>query len=396
MIFSMIPRNPFPHSLSELANALGGNKCDGFFSSVFSYLGISDGIFLSSGREAFYHICRVLLKRGDELVMPAFSCNVLLPQILELGIKPVFADVNRCTLNMGVKEVSLCISPKTRAVLVTHQFGYPADMDDLSEYCTTRNLLIIEDAAPAFGAQYHGRFVGTMGIAGFYSFQYSKVLSCISGGLIVGDQHVLSKIRETTENSSSGSSTKWFLKGLGCLILSQKNIYKILMDIWYLLNHTYSNADHIDLKASSHGNKIKYLSRWQCNLGFDQKQDLEAVLAMRNATAELYTQELGSIGGVELLQTDLRGKTHAYSRFSLVVHERNKIFRIARRMGVDLGLTFSYFLPQYFHFDESQYPNSVYLKHHIVNVPITRRMAMNSRIVEIVKKAVNEVNSSTQ
>ena len=221
----MIPRNPFPHTSKEIISAYTSKDHLQFYKSVLNFLNLKDGILVGSGRESLYIILKTLLNESDEIIVPAFSCNVILGAIQKSGIKSVFSDVNLNSLNMELENFENLVTSKTKAILVTHQFGYPAEIEPIIEFCKEKNILVIEDAAPALGAKYNAKHVGTFGDVAFFSFQESKVISTIDGGLIIGSKRILEKIEKTFPQCEENSSVKYFFKSLKKYFIQNPYIY---------------------------------------------------------------------------------------------------------------------------------------------------------------------------
>ncbi len=121
---------------------------------------------------------------GDEVIMPAFTFVASFEAILSLGAIPVVVDVDD-TLTLDPSAVSRAIGPKTRAIMPVHMCGAMADLDALMEICNAHNLLLLEDACQSFGASYKGRFLGSIGHAGAFSFDFVKTITCGEGGAVV-------------------------------------------------------------------------------------------------------------------------------------------------------------------------------------------------------------------
>jgi dTDP-4-amino-4,6-dideoxygalactose transaminase len=146
----------------------------------------------SYGRMAFFYILKAMdLPAGSEIVIPALTFWVI-PEIARgVGLKPVFADVDPVSFNMTAASFERAITPKTVAVVPTHLWGLPCDMDEILAVAARHGLRVIEDCAHALGAQYRGRPVGTLGDAALFSFQTIKPLNTYGGGMAVTRDPVL-------------------------------------------------------------------------------------------------------------------------------------------------------------------------------------------------------------
>jgi dTDP-4-amino-4,6-dideoxygalactose transaminase len=149
-------------------------------------LGLPCAVATSYGRMAFLYILRALdLPAGGEIVVPALTFWVVPEMARVAGLTPVFADVDPATFNMTAASLERAISPRTVAVVPTHLWGLPCDMDDILAVATRHGLRVVEDCAHALGATYRGRPAGTFGDAAFFSFQTFKPLNSYGGGMAV-------------------------------------------------------------------------------------------------------------------------------------------------------------------------------------------------------------------
>ena len=154
-----------------------------FESALAERMGGGRAITASYGRMAFYYILKALdLPPGAEIVFPALTFWVVPAMARAAGLRPVFADVDPITFNLDPASLERAITPATRAVVPTHIYGLPCDMDEVLAIARRHHLAVIEDCAHALGATYHGRPVGTLGDAALLSFQVLKPLNTFGGG----------------------------------------------------------------------------------------------------------------------------------------------------------------------------------------------------------------------
>jgi dTDP-4-amino-4,6-dideoxygalactose transaminase len=172
------------------------------FERVFAErLGQRHGIAASYGRMAFYYVLKALdLPAGSEIVLPALTFWVVPALARVAGLKVVFADIDPATFTLDPAALERAITPATRAVVPTHLYGLPCDMDAIMSIASRHGLHVIEDCAHALGATFDGRPVGTFGDAGFFSFQTLKPLNCYGGGMaIVKDEAIARTVRKFAE-----------------------------------------------------------------------------------------------------------------------------------------------------------------------------------------------------
>lgn len=163
-----------------------GPEVEEFEATFARRLGSGEAVSASYGRMAFWYILQALdLPAGSEVILPALTFWVIPELVRASGLRPVFADVNPQTFNLDAASVQPLISSRTRALVPTHLYGQPCDMDPLLELAARHNLHVIEDCAHALGACYRGRPVGTLGDAALFSFQSLKPLNTYGGGMAV-------------------------------------------------------------------------------------------------------------------------------------------------------------------------------------------------------------------
>ena len=151
-----------------------------------AYLGIDSSTFVTnatSGFEIAYKYAN--LKAGDEVIVPAITFVATVAYPLSIGCKLVFADVDPVTINMDPADVARKITPKTKMIVPVHIGGYPVDMDPILELARKHNILVLEDAAHAFGAMYKGKKIGTIGDFAAFSFHEVKNITSFGEGGIV-------------------------------------------------------------------------------------------------------------------------------------------------------------------------------------------------------------------
>lgn len=147
---------------------------------------------------------------GDEVIVPPISFVASATAIARVGAIPVFADVDRATLNLSVSEAARAVTPRTRAVVLVHFAGCPADLDAVSALCAERRLTLIEDCAHAPGASWRGRPVGGFGAFGSFSFQASKNLTAGEGGMLITSDPELAERARSLTNQGRRSGGAWY------------------------------------------------------------------------------------------------------------------------------------------------------------------------------------------
>jgi dTDP-4-amino-4,6-dideoxygalactose transaminase len=181
-----------------------------FEEDVAAKLGAKYAIGCASGTDALILVLMAAgIGPGDEVITTPFSFIATAGSIVQAGAKPVFVDIDPAGFNIDPQKIEAAITARTRAILPVHLFGLPADLDPIVAIAKARRLLVIEDAAQAIGSQYNGRFIGTIGDFGCFSFFPSKNLGGAGdGGLITtNDPAMADRLRMIRVH---GSNRKYF------------------------------------------------------------------------------------------------------------------------------------------------------------------------------------------
>ncbi len=163
-----------------------GRFVDIFERDLSAFCNTTDAITCSNGTAALHLALKSLgVGPGDEVIVPALTYVATANAVVCCGGRPVFADVEADTGTICPQEIKKAITSRTRGVIAVHLYGHPADMDPITHIAREHNLFVLEDAAEAIGAQYKGKPVGSLGIAGTFSFYGNKIITCGEGGAVV-------------------------------------------------------------------------------------------------------------------------------------------------------------------------------------------------------------------
>lgn len=153
------------------------------------YFGVRHALAVSSGTAALASAFFSLdLQAGDEVLVPTYTFHATCTPLFQTGVRPVLYDCDPVTARADIGDLESRVTSRTRAVVVTHMFGLPADMDEVMRIARQKGLAVVEDAAQAHGATYKGRRVGTIGDVGCFSLGGQKTISGGMGGLVVTDR----------------------------------------------------------------------------------------------------------------------------------------------------------------------------------------------------------------
>ena len=187
-----------------------GPKVAEFEKSFSDFLGSRYAVAVTSCTTAL-HIALIAagIKKGDEVIVPAFSWVSTANAVEYCGAKPVFIDIDKNTYNLDFSQIEKVLSPRTKAIIPVHLFGMPLDISKLREYLPP-NIKIIEDAACAAGSRYHGDNIGSFDTISCFSFHPRKSITTGEGGMIATNDtatyELLCKLRNHGQCSSDSPS----------------------------------------------------------------------------------------------------------------------------------------------------------------------------------------------
>jgi dTDP-4-amino-4,6-dideoxygalactose transaminase len=167
-------------------------------SEVAAYCQTTEAIGCASGSDALLLALMALnVGRDDEVITTPFSFFATASAIARLGARPVFVDIDPITYNLDVDQIGSAITSRTRVVIPVHLYGQCADMDRVLALCKSKDLIVLEDAAQAIGAEDRGRRAGSMGLAGCFSFYPSKNLGAAgdAGIITTSDANFTNRVR---------------------------------------------------------------------------------------------------------------------------------------------------------------------------------------------------------
>jgi len=158
---------------------------------VCTKFGAKHSLAVSSGTAALIvAMTAARIGPGDEVIVPGYTFIASISSVIACGAVPVLAEVDE-SLTLDPSDVEKRITPKTKAILAVHMLGNPCNLDALQDIADKNNIMLIEDAAQAFGGTYKSKYLGTIGLMGIYSFNIFKTINAGDGGLVVTDNEDL-------------------------------------------------------------------------------------------------------------------------------------------------------------------------------------------------------------
>ncbi len=197
------------------ANFIMGDEVKKLEEQLAEYIGAKYAISCASGTDALLlALMAIDIKPGDEVITTPFTFIASAEVISFLGAKPVFVDIDEKTYNISPIEIEKAITPKTKAIIPVCLYGQPADMDEINAIAKQHNIVVIEDAAQSFGAEYKGKKSCNLSEIGCTSFFPSKPLGCYGdGGAIFTNNQLLAE--KMISMRAHGQTKRYYHKYIG-------------------------------------------------------------------------------------------------------------------------------------------------------------------------------------
>jgi len=259
-----------------------GKYIEEFEARWSAYCDMPYGVSVCNGTAALQIAIELLdLNLGDEVILPSFTIISPALAVVRCGGRPVLVDSTPDDWQMDVSQIAARITPRTRAILVVHAYGHPADMDSILEIARRHQLVVIEDAAEVHGAEYRGRKCGGLGDISAFSFYANKLVTTGEGGMVLlRDARLAERAR-----------------GLRNLCFHERRRF--------------------------HHEALGYnfrLTNMQAALGIAQIERIDQTLERKRAIATVYRRELRPVQGVTL-PTERPGVKHVYWVFGILVDD---------------------------------------------------------------------------
>ena len=281
-----------------------------FENKLKEYLNAQNVIAINTGTTALHIALDAFgVTEGDEVIVPSLTFCASIQVITALKASPVFCEVKPDTLNIDVEDVKRRITPKTKAIMPVHYCGNSCDMDALLSIGKEHNVLIIEDAAHAFGSSYKGKKIGSFGDVTCFSFDPIKNITCGEGGAVVlSDDTVAEDIR-------------------------RKRILGIDKDTW----HRYKNERSWFYEVTTQGYRY-HMSNINAAIGLAQLTKLNKFIEKKKNIVNLYNERFKDLDGLKLLEWNLNETAPFTYIIRVLDGKRDKMMDFLKEKGIGTGI----------------------------------------------------------
>jgi perosamine synthetase len=311
------------------------------------FLGVNHAFAFWKGRVALYAILRGLgVGEGDEVILPGYTCVMNVNPIVYVGARPIYVDIEPTTYNIRPDLIEGCLTPRTKAIICQHTYGYPADVEGVLAIGRRHNIPVIEDCCLSLGSRHQGRLLGTFGRAAYFSFQWNKPYTTGLGGMAVTSdatlaEHITELCRKERQSPSHRETT---------LLAAQLAVYRtfIYPRTTALAQNAFrwltrkglvvGSSDTAEFRPRMADDFFKGIGSVQERSGRRQLRRLDRAIAHRHRMGRLYDELLAEHGWAPPPLPD--GVEPALVRYPVRVADKRKALETAASRFVELGSWF--------------------------------------------------------
>jgi perosamine synthetase len=340
-----LPKGAIPTALVSIprGDLWRGDAIAEFERAFAALVGAEHAVVTASGRAGLAAILESLdLPEGSEIICPAFGYPVVPHLVRSMGYTLRLVDCSMPTLGFDPAALDAAASERTAAIIVMHLFGVPAPIDAIGAIAERVGARLIEDCAHCLGASVGGRHVGTIGDVGYFSFETSKMINTLGGGILTTNDGALAERLRARLEGETDRTLKWLVERLARTAFEDAVTSPLGFNagVYPALRLAARNADHADRFASGYqadhftmkGRTGRY-TNYQARLGLAQLRAHERTLERRVRVAESLIERLG--GRVEVQRP---GEPDAIANYLLVtalIPDRPAVAARLLRRGVD-------------------------------------------------------------
>jgi perosamine synthetase len=301
-----------------------GANIEQFEKKFAKYCEARYGISCTSGTTALHLALATLgIGEGDEVIVPTFTMIATANAVTYTGATPVLVDAEPDTWNIDTEKIEEKVTERTRAIIVVHTYGHPADMDKILSIAEKYHLYVVEDAAEAHGAEYKGKKIGSMGDIACFSFYANKIITTGEGGMLTTNDKRLAEVARE------------------------------------LRSHAFSKERHFWHQYVGYNYRMTNL---QAAIGLAQVERFDELVQLRIGHARLYNSMLKGIKGITL-PPETEDVKNVYWMYSILVEDELGISRdeLRKRLAERGVETRTFFIPLhlqpiYFHRYGERFP----------------------------------------
>lgn len=329
---------------ARMCEGNAGKKLKSWFKDFFQAKYVST--FDSARSAIFFALQEMGIGDGDEVIVQSFTCVAAVNPIKWTGAQPVFIDIDKGNFNANLDDLENKITEKTKAILVQHTFGYPADMERIMQIVHKKDILVIEDCTHTIGTEFNGNKLGVIGDIGIFSLGRDKAVSASFGGVAVTNKKHLGKKMEGVEEFLSYPSKRWIIKQILFTITTFLSVRYYdtfsIGKVIHFLSKKFTQRESTTKDEKECGSMPSHarskLPNAFAKIANSQLQKIEELNKHRHKLAILYLKQIERLKLEGVIVPEWKISKDFYPiRFPLLVKERDELLLFAQKRGIYLG-----------------------------------------------------------
>ncbi|HGE70319.1 TPA: hypothetical protein ENX78_05745 [Candidatus Poribacteria bacterium] len=374
-MFNKVLPIAFPLEIADILKAIGhSNDLEVFESQFANVFNLNYCIALSLGRSALT-LALIALKETNQgktdVIIPAYTCPTVALSVARAGLNVKLCDISIETLNIDVSIIDQLVNENTLCMIAVHSFGFPCDMDKLTEIANRKDVFLIEDVAQSAGAKWKGKTLGSIGHLSCFSLGRGKSLTTYEGG-ILGINNVNESIKERLKALSDPLNRPGKIHSFSVFVQLIAMLFFQRPRLWWFISKLPLGFENQYHSIDFH---IQRLSNWQSALGLSVLRKLESINTIRKRNGEYLIQQLRDVKTITIPKI-IDNAEPVYLRLPVVFQNkemREEAYHKLNKVGIGVSRMYINPLHRYDYLKgivpRGNYPVSEYVADRILTVP---------------------------
>lgn len=279
---------------------------------------------------------------GDDVVTQAFTCSAVPEAIMYVGARPIYVDIEADGVNMDPADLAKRITRRTKAIIVQHTYGIPADLELILEVSGQKRIPVVEDCAHTLASTYRGRILGSFGAASFYSYEWGKpVITGIGGSVRINDGRLEARMKadySRFREPSTARQMRLFIQYLAHAVVYRPSFYWPIKDLYHALGRLGVGESNYTPPGAADRSRQEFATKMSALHQVFLRHKLRGLADLVDTSRSVAARYKSQLGGIPLQrprQPD--GADTIFSRYPLFAADKAGLLHEARRQRIELS-----------------------------------------------------------